>query len=969
DVSVNGGDLWSVTLNGHEFTYVAQSKDSLSQVAKRLSAAINAFSNVYTATPNATGITIIPDTNAWFTGITTDVTVGGGVVRALFDIDYTNATRSSKIVNGVLSPYNDSLYLQVFDAATGQPLMIPGTSPQSSKNTGVSATARVDAGSNSHLDPFLPFEFDTVGEYIVRVGSYRHYDDHNIPDEYSGVIAGVSYQLNVSLQRHKTNTDAIELVGKQITIVDGVGVGQTGTILAYDAKSRTYTVDRNWATQLNNRSKFEIEYYLREEFNGYAPVGDSYSVQLTTTPTAPVTIDVHPQITRTYNSSLAFVAEANYGESAGYQVTVATPQVVVELRGTPVANRFWTLTLNDAVFEYEVQAGDDLIAVARALATLINGATLNGAETFVATVPLNGTHVKITSSRYDAQINDAAGTAPKATSFTTEFSVTQGDGRASEAPGAASISDRDAVSGWLTANIELTGTAHAGSSWTLRLDGKNYTYAPTSTDTLNTVAAAIWSILPAVYKADAGSLNGAKFTVSRTDGTQFRVSFTVLAATQVHPQLVFTSASWDLPQDVKVWAVDDSIVDGGDAKVVAAVESRVNVIRGPLTINGSLLPGVDRSLNNPFLLPDEKNNPIRDGQIEQAGTDADGNAWLIDEQSQHVDPRNGLVPGFDPRMNDNYYGFTILDGDAAGTFLRVKSVDGNKVTFVGDWPAAVPVPNASYYYAPINPNVLVDESDQVDSLIVDNSDSPSHDTGVLTGTRLTGLGMGPDTVIGNRTLAGGISYLNLEVLKIALGVGNDRLTIESTHAGTTTVDSGAGNDVITVQNVVGHTFIESGAGTDEIVVSSRQRLVDEIGALLTVIGGAGDVTLQVDDTADSKDNQGILTPTTLTGLDMPGVPEIQTVTVLAAGGTYRLSHAGDSGILTTAALSYDATATELQIALNSLLGSTGIRVEKFRDNAKTVSYQITFGGDLVGRDMAQFEWAETISTNNLIAAT
>jgi Ca2+-binding RTX toxin-like protein len=462
--------------------------------------------------------------------------------------------------------------------------------------------------------------------------------------------------------------------------------------------------------------------------------------------------------------------------------------------------------------------------------------------------------------------------------------------------------------------------------------------------------------------------------------------------------LVFTANTWDTPQDVIVWAVDDDIVDGGDAKVVAAVEDRVNSVRGPLTINGGFLEGVDRSLNDPYLLPGETNNPLRDGIIENAGIHPvghplAGNAYLTDGITDrlsgiygavHVNPTTGLQRGFDPRMNDNFYGFTILDGVAAGTFLRVLEVseDLETVTFAGGWPDAVPEERASYYYAPINPNVLVDEADQVDSLIVDNTDSPALETGVLTETRLTGLGMGPDTRIGTKTLQGGITYLNLESLNIELGYGKDNFTIESTHSGTTKVRTGdtlldgVEDDIINIETLLGHTFIDTGSGDDRINVGTARQLLDENGGLLTLIGNGGTDELVVDDSSDTTDNTGTLMQTTLTGLDMPGVAEVQIVTVLAKGGDYQLSYSDSDGPRTTDPLSlgYDAPKTpaeRLQDALNGLFpNSTGIRVEEYRDSFKTVTYTITFGGEFAGRNMNELQWDRVFESTGagLVAA-
>ena len=115
----------------------------------------------------------------------------------------------------------------------------------------------------------------------------------------------------------------------------GSGHGQTGTIVAYDARTSTYTVDQNWATALDSSSQFQITYHIRDEFSGYAPASDSYSMVLTSQPAANVTVDVLPQVTRTYNADLAFVAGANYGENAAVQVLAATPLAVIDLGGSP----------------------------------------------------------------------------------------------------------------------------------------------------------------------------------------------------------------------------------------------------------------------------------------------------------------------------------------------------------------------------------------------------------------------------------------------------------------------------------------------------------------------------------------------------------------------------------------------------------------------------------------------------------
>ena len=57
--------------------------------------------------------------------------------------------------------------------------------------------------------------------------------------------------------------------------------------------------------------------------------------------------------------------------------------------------------------------------------------------------------------------------------------------------------------------------------------------------------------------------------------------------------------------------------------------------------------------------------------------------------------------------------------------------------------------------------------------------------------------------------------------------------------------------------------------------------------------------LNINDSGNTIGQVGILTPTTLTGFGMPGVSEVQMVSVLAAGGTFRLSYSDSNAQLTS----------------------------------------------------------------------
>ena len=200
------------------------------------------------------------------------------------------------------------------------------------------------------------------------------------------------------------------------------------------------------------------------------------------------------------------------------------------------------------------------------------------------------------------------------------------------------------------------------------------------------------------------------------------------------------------------------------------------------------------------------------------------------------------------------------------TDVRLKAaalkpvVSGTQVILDDPWgPEGVPALVDEYAIRPLNPNERVKEVDQVDTINVFHGNSPADDVGHLTRNRLTGLGMGGDTVIAGLELPGGITYDGIEELDIELGSGNNRFTIESTHEGSTVISTGDGYDTFNVRSIFGHTEILTGGGNDVVNVGSGvsikadgigggsperdalagddARFVDPITALLTIDAG------------------------------------------------------------------------------------------------------------------------------------
>ena len=151
------------------------------------------------------------------------------------------------------------------------------------------------------------------------------------------------------------------------------------------------------------------------------------------------------------------------------------------------------------------------------------------------------------------------------------------------------------------------------------------------------------------------------------------------------------------------------------------------------------------------------------------------------------------------------------------------------------------VPNTSGNVNSIAGKLVINgQSAGIETLFVDESGDSGTTTGVLTSTSLTGLGMGS-----------GMEYYGFDILNIGLGTGADTLSIRSTVA-KTTINTGA-----VAANIINVGSLAPGQGS----------IVDLIQGVLRIIGHGKD-TLNVDDSGAAARKDGVLTPTTLTGLNM-----------------------------------------------------------------------------------------------------
>jgi hypothetical protein len=130
----------------------------------------------------------------------------------------------------------------------------------------------------------------------------------------------------------------------------------------------------------------------------------------------------------------------------------------------------------------------------------------------------------------------------------------------------------------------------------------------------------------------------------------------------------------------------------------------------------------------------------------------------------------------------------------------------------------------------ISGKVVVQGEGASDTLNLDDTGDGVANTGNLTSTRITGLGMAADDV--NK----GVEYHSVETLNLNLGSGDDIFTIQSTHQGTTNLDLGPGLDKLTITAVSGPTNVYGNTGNDRLVVN---QVVTASPAFVMLDGQAG----------------------------------------------------------------------------------------------------------------------------------
>jgi Ca2+-binding RTX toxin-like protein len=349
------------------------------------------------------------------------------------------------------------------------------------------------------------------------------------------------------------------------------------------------------------------------------------------------------------------------------------------------------------------------------------------------------------------------------------------------------------------------------------------------------------------------------------------------------PYVTFDSTNWNVAKTITVTAINDAFIDGSDTQVFAPGPQTVNKIRGPLFVEGAAGEG-SISLPEPLLLPGELNFRPSDGAI---STYTAGENEAPDRITVAASVLQAIVDedlGDDVEAIADLIGRTFeIVGDpvavdqsaAVDRFWRIEDITGAGATLTlhlknpSQKPDTWGNPEADDLFAitDLADTFFVAEEDQIDFMMVFDNDSVADDVGamyeedvdpaddgVLMRGRLTGLGMGPDAFIGGALRLGGITFGDMEVVRVDLGKGSDTLDVSYATKRPaddkrpdfftqTIINTGEGDDTVTVEldDEDGAFAVDAGDGNDLVDARDSTRQVVIFGGTDNdaLFGGSG----------------------------------------------------------------------------------------------------------------------------------
>jgi hypothetical protein len=319
---------------------------------------------------------------------------------------------------------------------------------------------------------------------------------------------------------------------------------------------------------------------------------------------------------------------------------------------------------------------------------------------------------------------------------------------------------------------------------------------------------------------------------------------------------------------------------------------------------------------------------------------------------------------------------TTISGGAGNDHINVQSVSavtsiitggGNDVVYVGNNAPATPSSTGT-----IAATLTVVGGGGTALDLDDTGDNVSK-TATITATAVTGISGGA-----------GIAYSGLSVLNLTMGTGGNTVDVNGTAvSATTSINTGAGNDVTNITATSGITDINDGLGTNTVNVGSNAPSNTSVttniaGAINLTANAAASDTLNLQDASDALPRVATLTSTTMTGISPApiGYAGFSALNVFlgSANSSLTISNTMSGSTLVDTGLGDDSVTLQHDSGATTLRGSNSSYLIQNAAAATTVNAlgpdQVIVGNPITGgRTLAGITATVNINGNSETVAT
>lgn len=196
---------------------------------------------------------------------------------------------------------------------------------------------------------------------------------------------------------------------------------------------------------------------------------------------------------------------------------------------------------------------------------------------------------------------------------------------------------------------------------------------------------------------------------------------------------------------------------------------------------------------------------------------------------------------------------------AASTTFSVASTAGGVNNSISGSGGTVTVGSAGYLTSGVAGPVSISGGNVTD-VVVDDSGDGTGRTVTVTSSTVTGLS------------PAAISYAGAKTLVVRTGSGGDVVTVDSTHARPTSIETNGGDDQVNVRTGTGSLSVATGAGTNTVVIGSNAPataggLTAPVVGAVEVNGAGGAAAVVIDDSGDTAAKTVGITSNSVSGLN------------------------------------------------------------------------------------------------------